>query len=674
MSKKPFDPSTILVILGLLFIAAIGFRTISTPEIWTHLAQGRANAPISFLSGDSAVNTTWLYDKLVYIAWNIGKAPLLIILNVAGLLGTFILLLQVAKKWGGALSQAFALLIAGHLIFQSLDVGPQVVMMLFIALFIYLLTTIKKPAVLYGSLIPLQILWTNMHGSFIYGPLLVVLAAIQSAHQGRGQSRNRSKQGIETGTYGILSAALFLCTLANPSLFNLHAQVLADLKSPAPAYWSSLFLEYFQIPALKPLILFTLVLGAGGLITLKKKLPLMLTSTAIYGAFLVWTTPRMAMLFAVLSFPFIVLSLTAISDYVHGSLENVLGDKIKLLVPSTGAIFLVLFILSLYPVVTNCAYAKTGSASNFGLGVQEELFPNDIGSIINDPAFPTDDKTINLAADGGYLAFKYNRRIFIDYRPGRYDEKLLENLNNMLLGNRKAYDAIYERYRPEAVIINTLTPAAAQGIVTLLSQRIWSLAYFDGTTAILLLNTKEGLKSLLENNKIQTAGLAKLEKARAEYADTAGSCRTGNPAELIGSGKIFLAFNRPVESKAIFSLLLQGNGSIPGAWIGLGTSQLLLKEFDDAVASLKIATKKAPNSPQAWATYANACKVYANRLEDSPKRESMLAEHKRANEKAKELAERYMPKKEDDQPAPEPITTEKVGVRGLEDLTAPVKP
>ncbi len=131
MSKKPLGAPILFVVLGLVFIALIGLRTISTPEVWTHLAQGQTNAPISFLESDNTVNTTWLYDKLLFTAWNVGKAPALIILNIIGLLATFILLIQVSKKWGGPLSQAFALLIAGQLIFQSVDVGPQVMMMLF---------------------------------------------------------------------------------------------------------------------------------------------------------------------------------------------------------------------------------------------------------------------------------------------------------------------------------------------------------------------------------------------------------------------------------------------------------------------------------------------------------------------------------------------------------------
>jgi tetratricopeptide (TPR) repeat protein len=505
------------------------------------------------------------------------------------------------------------------------DVGPQVSMMLFIALFVYILNTQKSPAILFGALIPLQILWTNMHGSFLYGPIIAGLMAIQAAQSSKGSNSRKKGQTPQPGLFGILAGVLLLVTVINPYFLKMHIQVIANIKSPLPVYWSSLFIEYFQIPALKPLILFTMVLGACGLITLKKKLPFVLTTLAIYGAFLVWTSPRTAMLFAALAFPFIVLSLTSVSEYLQGSFESILGKNAKLIAPATGTVLVILLIVSIIPIVGNSAYVKTGSASVFGLGAQENLYPNDLEELFNDPAFP--EVAINLAADGGYLAFNYDRDCFIDYRPGIYDKEDLQNLSGTMLGNRESYDKLYEKYRPEAFIINTLTPAAAQGVATLLRRGIWKLAYFDGTTAVLIQN-KEKFANLINNTALQQAGLAKLESARARYAALDGSSKLGNPAELIGSGKIYLAFNRPKEAKAIFSMLVQGSGTIPGAWIGLGSSQLMLKEFDEAVTSLKIATRQAPNSLLAWASYAQACK-YAG-LND---------EYDIAMSKAKKLAE-----------------------------------
>ena len=228
----------------------------------------------------------------------------------------------------------------------------------------------------------------------------------------------------------------------------------------------------------------------------------------------------------------------------------------------------------------------------------------------------------------------------------------------MMLGNTEAYDTLFEKYRPEAFIINTLDSTSAQGIYTLLARGMWKLAYFDGITAILLLN-KEEFAPLLNNTEAQAAGLARLEAARAAYAAESGKkCRAGNPAELIGSGKIFLALNRPEESKAIFALLLQSNGTIPGAWIGLGNSQLMLKEFDAAMESLDTATRLVPNSLQAWISYANACK-YAGKTED----------YERAVETAKKLIE----KNKTDEPEKETALPEieEPANQSLQDLKIP---
>ncbi|MBN2163945.1 MAG: hypothetical protein JXR25_14510 [Pontiellaceae bacterium] len=676
MSKKSFSP-TIPIVLGLMFIAVIGLRTVSTPEIWTHLAQGRSNLPLSFLPEDNGINTTWLYDLFAYQFYKIGGAGLLTILNIIGLLGTFILLMLSSKKWGGPLSQGFALLIAGHLMFQSIDVGPQVIMILFIALTLYLATTLQKQAILYATLIPLEVLWANMHGSFIYGPIIVGLAAVQIAQQNKSAGRARSKKGLQPSTFAILAVAMLVATFINPALYKLHGQVVANLTNGAPSYWSSIFVDYFQIPPLKPLIFFVIVLCASGLITLKKRLPWTLTGMAIYSAFIIiGPQSRMYLLFAVLTFPFMVLSLTAISEYIHSSLKNLLGKKAQMLPTATLAVLVVLIVLSIIPIVNNCAYAKTGSASRFGLGMQEELYPNGADELIGNPLFP--EKAINLAADGGYLAFRHpDRKIFIDYRSGRYSKDMLNDLNSLMVGDREAYNSVIEAYRPEAFIINTLYPSSAQGIVTLLNmryeaRRVWRLAYFDGTTAILLINTEANLP-LIENEEIQQAGLEQLEAALEQYAAKNSACTAGNPAELIGSGKVYLALNRPAESEYIFYLLLQGNRKIPAAWIGLGESQLLNKKFDDAISSLKTATEMAPNNPKAWESYAKANLVYANRTDDDAKETELRAEAERAiskldsirQEQLKEFEKKQKEQSKPDTTIPQPKKT------GLGDLVNP---
>ena len=663
MSKKTFGLN-IPVVLGLLFIAITGLRTISTPQIWSHLALGHTNAPLSYVE-QQLVNTTWLYDKLAFLVWNIGKAPLLTLLNIVGLLATFILLIQIAKKWGGPLCQGFALLIAGHLIFQGLDVGPEVIMVLNIALFVYLLNTLTKTSQLFAILVPLQILWTNMHGSFLYGPLLTILFAIEAIQREKNAKRTKKKSGITSSTYGMLAAALFVATLINPYFFKTHIQVIAEIKSPQPVYYSSLLIEFFQCPPLKPLILFSMVLGAAGLITLKKRLPTMLTTVAIYSAFLVWTSPRMALLFSALAFPFMVLSFNSISEQLMNTLRTVMGKSAKHLQPITAGILIALLLISIGGIVTNQTYAKTGSASKFGLGMEEKLYPSGIEKIINDPAFPPAEKTLNLPADGGYLAFHYpNRKVLIDYRSGRYSEELIDDITAVIRGEKTSCTGMKDDV--EAMIINTLDSSAAEGIAKLLKQgRLvlgnyssykdwknktqWNLTYFDGTTAILIRNSEEQYGNIINNTEIQKEGLEKLEAARKKYAtavEKGALFSAGNSPEVVGAAKVFLALGQYKEAKSLFALLLKNRKDVPSAWIGLGESQLQLgiasgKGLEEATTYLKTATTLLPNSPQAWFAYSAACKKYAESLENPGQKSKWTAEAQQAGEKAKALAEKF---------------------------------
>ena len=72
----------------------------------------------------------------------------------------------------------------------------------------------------------------------------------------------------------------------------------------------------------------TLILGAGGLITLQKRLPSMITTLALIGAFLTVRSIGSLHLFAFLAFPFMVLSFNAVSEYLVDSTRTPRADSI----------------------------------------------------------------------------------------------------------------------------------------------------------------------------------------------------------------------------------------------------------------------------------------------------------------------------------------------------------
>jgi hypothetical protein len=240
-------------------------------------------------------------------------------------------------------------------------------------------------------------------------------------------------------------------------------------------------------------------------------------------------------------------------------MKHVMGKKESFLWPITGGLWVLLLIISFMPIITNRAYAKTGSASSFGLGIEEHLYPSGLAELIDDPAFPAAEKTLNLPADGGYLAFNYDRKVLIDYRPGRYSDELINGISDVILGKSTTCEGMDGD--AEAIIINTLFSSSAAGIDLLLgksAQPRWLLAYFDGTTAVLL-RTEEKYRVLANNAALQKAGMEKLGKARADYAQAVEKSALvvpGNPAELIGAAKVFLARGQVETAKSFFTLLL----------------------------------------------------------------------------------------------------------------------
>lgn len=641
--KKSFDVSNIFMFLGLVFMAVLGIRTISTPEIWTHLALGRSNEALSFVESAPHINTTYLYDKLVYTVWEMGGPTALILIHTVALVASFWLLMQVGKRWGGGISQGFALLIAGNLLLPFLDVTPLNFMALFIAFFLYLLQSDRKPMVLWMALIPLQLLWTQMHGSFLFGPLIVVLSAIDAGQKVKGISARRSKKASLQPQLFALAGILLLLTLANPYVLGLHKQIYHTVFAAFPHYQLSLYKDYMQAPAHNPLIFFVMILGACGLITLKRKLPVTLTTLAVIGSVLVWHTLQAIQLFAVLTSPFVVLSFSAVGSYLQSSLGTMLQKREALLGYFVQGALAILMIFSIVPILTNSAYARVGNASTYGFGIEEELFPSGAEAILSHPSFP--EKALNMTADGGYLAWKYpERKIFIDYRKGIYSRELLNNFQAMLLGNPKVYDQLIDQYRPEAIILNTLDPLAAQGAVTLLRKGLWKLVYFDGTTLILVLN-KPQFSTLMENEQAQQAGLNQIEKSRQEFAaqlEKRGKAQT--PGRIIGAARIFLAFNRPNEAKALFSLLLENNKTIAANWIGYGASQFMLRDFSGSIQSLEHAIRLSPANYSAWSNYYRTCLYSGNKegMERAKQKMKALADEQRKEIEAmqKEAAEK----------------------------------
>lgn len=606
----------VLVIAGFVLLALTGIRTISSPDIFTHIALGQAHSvkadPLAYtMAGAHWINLNPLYNSFAALLWSMGKAPLVTLVHVLIVLASFVLMFNLAKTWGGPLSQALALLLCSQLILPVFNPGPGAFFMLFTALFLTLLYRVKNFALLAALLLVLQVLWTNIHPSFLFGPALILFFAIENWQEsGKAAKRSASVQPL-TGKLAGLAVAALAVTLINPNTVNLHRHVLANVMTMMGREnleWISLFSGFFSQTSFNTLTRFTLLLGAAGLVTLQKKLPSTITMLALTGAVLSVISPGMSHLFAFLAFPFMILSFSAVSDYLSRTLTLVLktGNETQHRVMSGIALLLIL--LSAGALITNRAYADTGSASSFGLGVEEAAFPVAAAGVLSRPDFPKN--IVNIAHDGGYIAMQApGRKVFCDTRSSFYGTDFYKQLDRALLGQPAAWNTIMDKNKPQAVVMNGCWPDAGALAGRLIDSKAWKLVYFDGATVILVRNMPE-YAALIKDSAIQKQGLRVLENDRRNYLkQNQGLVKAGNPSRLIGAAGVYLALNRVREAEAVYTLLSENNPRLASAWLGLGQCLILQRQITKGTGCMEKARDIIPDSSRVWMSLLHAYRL-----------------------------------------------------------------
>lgn len=620
-SKKSLG--LILVILGFVLIALTGIRTISSPDIFTHIALGQAESttgdPLSYtMDGQTWIDLNPLYNKMVALAWSMGGGTLVTLIHVAALLAAFLMMFRFGKDWGGPLSQGLSLLLCAWLLMPVFNPTATAFALLFTALFVTLLYRVKNFNLLAALLLILQVLWTNMHPSFLFGPILILFFAMENFQQTRTASRTALVTPLTNRLFGLAVVAL-LVTFVNPNLINLHTHILGNwllLSGTEGLEWISLFSPGFPQGFITSLTIFALVLGAGGLITLQKKLPAMITLLALTGAFLTVRSIGALQSFSLLALPFMILSFNAVSEYISRSLTTAFKANESVMHKVMVSITIVLMIITAGSIVTNGAYVHMGSASRFGLGVEEEAFPVAAAGILSREDFP--EKILNIPHDGGYIAMMDpDRKIFSDTRTAFYGSDFYKTLNRALLGQAGAWKSIQSDWNPEAVVLNGAWPDAGALANRLVASRAWKLVYFDGATIILVKNLPE-YATLINDPSIQKYGMKVLSDTRKAYASgNNGLFKSGNSSRLIGAGGLYLALNRPSEAESIFSTLTKHCPDMAQAWLGLGQSLMLQKKITQGISHMEKAAAITPRSSRVWMGLYQAYRLKGDKAKTS---------------------------------------------------------
>ena len=194
MGAKPTTRRLVSVVLGLLLLThlvLLGFFQVSDEDTWWHLKQGELYVASRFLpaqdsfafttAGREWIKYSWLTDIPFYLICRAAGLPGLILLRLLVLLLLAFLLYRVLRGCDlHPLAAVLLVFLASLALRFRLYVRPELLsfLLLLVSMAILLRLQGARPGAAY-ALLPVQLIWTNVHASFVFGfalPGLVLLA------------------------------------------------------------------------------------------------------------------------------------------------------------------------------------------------------------------------------------------------------------------------------------------------------------------------------------------------------------------------------------------------------------------------------------------------------------------------------------------------------------------
>jgi tetratricopeptide (TPR) repeat protein len=229
-------PRLTIGLLLVVHLALLGFHPIVSEDTPWHLKQGELYVttmslpdqdPFAFTTaGREWIKFSWAADVLLYLVFRIGGLPGLVFFRLLMLFVIVAVLYRILSDCGlHPLASTLVVFAASLAVTFRLLVRPEILSFLLVLLLVAILLRLRAgPRWLPYLLLPLQILWANVHASFVFGfaiPGLVLLANLVRRERlvpgwGRLQfDRDRVRH------LAVAVACLPLATLLNPNGLSL---------------------------------------------------------------------------------------------------------------------------------------------------------------------------------------------------------------------------------------------------------------------------------------------------------------------------------------------------------------------------------------------------------------------------------------------------------------------
>ncbi|MFL6210331.1 MAG: hypothetical protein ACJ74W_15855 [Pyrinomonadaceae bacterium] len=475
-------------LLGFVLLAVIGTMTveqITDPDFWWHLRTGQYILALRVIphadifsytaAGWEWVTHEWLVEVIMAFAYRLAGWGGLVVLFSLVMTGAFFFAYRRCMERAlHPFAAGLAVVLGALATAPTWGVRPQMVSFLLTSVFLAVLDAYTRSGRRRGLvwLVPLMLLWANMHGGFALGLVLIPLSIVGVALDELAQGTTWRTLWQRVRPLCFVFVACALVVPLNPNGVRLFTYPLETLNSHAMhAYIDEWRSPDFHLFIAQPFAL--LLIATYALVALSPKKvrwsELLLLCVSTYAALRAW---RNIPFCALVAMPILAEHAWAFATSCAWGRKLIAPEKHAKSVRSAwgyalNVALLVCIPLGLYAVNVQRVVARQAT-------VEAEKYPAAAVAYLR--AHPTTGPIFNGYGWGGYLIWQLYpaQRVFIDGRADVYGDRFIEDYLKTE-GGEPEWRAPLERYGVRTVMINPRSPLAS-----LLKQEPgWTKVYED---------------------------------------------------------------------------------------------------------------------------------------------------------------------------------------------------
>lgn len=511
-----------LIPLGALFgvVAYLAHVEIKDLDIWLHLGVGkfifehRLVPTVDILSctvaGKEWINHEWLFQVLIYSIYQSWGPNGLLTMQATVVIATLLILFFLGYNRDKQLVVTLTLFIVSLVYMQRFTIRPDLFSLFFFTFYIFILALHVDKKWMIFVLFGVQVLWTNMHGFFFFGPLFILIGIVSEC------IRRTIKLPYEWNKIGRLTDGEFkhlkIAFIVSVLACCINPHFVKGAWYPLGVFFAlageqKLFFNYIQ-ELERPIKQFSELFYFND----QGPYKLLIILSAVSFIFNRWRIDISVFIFWLV---FLIFSLKASRNLAFFSLAaylvivtNLLHVSAKDIIPLrfTGKKFQFITMVAVNILLLAWVYNFAKNVSARGYYDFDRYAPKsefkDV-SLLSVPHKAVDflvenkieGRFFNDFNSGAYLVgrtFPYIK-VFIDGRTEEYGATFFEEYRSIWAkGDVKKFDELVEKYNLTGAFLNSVKQHCAEELLKHLnSSPNWKMVYFDHDAVIFLRDISE---------------------------------------------------------------------------------------------------------------------------------------------------------------------------------------